>query len=605
MFKTLFSLLAVTLLCFGESSAQEISVIQNTSNRQITSLNGSWKYIVDPYDNGYYSYRYTPRSDGFFKDAKPKGPSDLVEYSFDKSQTLHVPGDWNSQNDKLFFYEGTIWYRKLFDYQLPEGKRLFVHFGAANYKARVYLNGELIGTHEGGFTPFDFEITDKVKAKGNDLVVMVNNNRHLDAIPTVITDWWNYGGLTRDVDLVEVPSTFINNYKVQLDPEANRTVKTHVQLDGSQPGEEITLDIPELKIQKMIKTDASGTADFEVKAGKNMTYWSPKNPKLYTVRIRSGQDTVSDQIGFRTIATQGTDILLNGQPVFLRGICIHEEAPLREGRAYSDEDARVLLTWAKELGANFVRLAHYPHNEHMLKMADKMGIMVWSEIPVYWTIQWDNQQTLNLAKQQLSEVITRDQNHASIILWSMANETPRSDQRLKFISSLAQHTRDLDNTRLVTAALELKYADKNTLLINDPLGKYLDVLGVNEYIGWYDGPPAKADRLSWKSIYNKPMVISEFGGGAKYGNHGPDNERWTEEYQAEIYRHQTKMLQRIPFLAGMNPWILQDFRSPRRQLPDIQDFYNRKGLISDRGFKKEAYYVLQDFYQKLKEQSDN
>ena len=129
---------------------------------------------------------------------------------------------------------------------------------------------------------------------------------------------------------------------------------------------------------------------------------------------------------------RGTDILLNGRPIFLRGICIHEEAPLRGGRAYSREDALTLLGWAKELGANFVRLAHYPHNEFMVREADRMGIMVWSEIPVYWTIQWENPATLENARNQLKEMIARDKNRAAVVIWSVANETPLSDARFRF-----------------------------------------------------------------------------------------------------------------------------------------------------------------------------
>ncbi len=131
------------------------------------------------------------------------------------------------------------------------------------------------------------------------------------------------------------------------------------------------------------------------------------------------------------------------------------------------------------------------------------------------------------------------------------------------------------------------------------LGEYLDVLGCNEYVGWYDGLPAKADGLTWKVALNKPLVISEFGGDALFGRHGDKSVRWTEEYQKDVYEHQIAMLRKIPSLRGMSPWILTDFRSPRRPLPGIQDFYNRKGLISSRGERKQAFFVLQNFYREL------
>src|SRR6185295_6986888 len=156
----------------------------------------------------------------------------------------------------------------------------------------------------------------------------------------------------------------------------------------------------------------------------------PEDPKLYQVIISSRDYSLSDRIGFRSIEARGADILLNGKPMFLRGISIHEESPLRGGRAFSEDDARMLLTWAKELGCNFVRLAHYPHNEHIIRIADEMGIMVWSEIPVYWTVLWENPETFANARNQLEENITRDKNRASVILWSVANETPVNDARV-------------------------------------------------------------------------------------------------------------------------------------------------------------------------------
>jgi beta-glucuronidase len=581
--------------------AQQVGLITNTEGRKMMSLDGQWQVIVDPYESGYYDYRYQPSDNGYFKNAKPKSKSDLIEYDFDKSATLKVPGDWNTQTDQLFFYEGTVWYKKSFDYQRRPDTRLFVYFGAANYFADVYLNGEKLGQHEGGFTPFNFEVTKLVRDTGNFLVVKVDNKRRRDAVPTLMTDWWNYGGLTREVKLIETPATFVNDYMVQLQRGSRDHVTGWVKLAGDKLTQKVSVRIPEAGVTKTFTADGSGLAAIDFNA--DLKLWSPKNPKLYEVFIEAETDRVRDLIGFRSIETRGTDILLNGQPIFLRGVCIHEEAPLRGGRAYSREDAVTLLSWAKELGANFVRLAHYPHNEFMIREADRMGIMVWSEIPVYWTIQWENPATLENARNQLGEVIARDKNRAAIVIWSVANETPLSDARLSFLRNLISHARTLDPTRLLSAAMERHYLDDKTQMIDDPLAEYLDVLGCNEYVGWYDGLPEKADGLEWKSKYQKPLVMSEFGGDALFGHHGDALTRWTEEYQEDIYQHQIGMLKRIPFLRGTSPWILMDFRSPRRPLPGIQDFWNRKGLISDRGERKKAFYVMQRWYQELQERS--
>lgn len=579
--------------------AQQIALIANTDGRKTISLDGQWQTIVDPYESGYYNYRYQPSENGYFKNAKPKNKSELIEYDFDASSSLKVPSDWNTQADEFFFYEGTIWYKKSFDYQRKPNTRLFVYFGAANYVADVYLNGEKLGQHEGGFTPFNFEITKVVRDTGNFLIVKVDNKRRRDAVPTLMTDWWNYGGLTRQIKLIETPGTFVHDYSIQLQKGSRNRISGWVRLNGDKLSQKITIRIPEAGISKSFTTDASGLASIDLNA--DLKLWSPETPKLYDVRIEAETDQVSDQIGFRSIETRGTEILLNGRPIFLRGVCIHEEAPFRGGRANSREDAQILLGWAKELGANFVRLAHYPHNEFMVREADRLGIMVWSEIPVYWTIQWENPATFENARNQLSEMIARDKNRAAVVIWSVANETPLSDARLTFLKNLISHGRDLDPTRLFSAAMERHYLNPTTQMIDDPLGEYLDVLGCNEYVGWYDGPPEKADGLEWKSKYQKPLVISEFGGDALYGHHGDPAARWTEEYQESIYKHQIAMLKRIPFVRGTAPWILMDFRSPRRPLPKIQDYWNRKGLISNRGEKKKAFYVMQQWYRELQE----
>src|SRR5258706_1835823 len=346
-------------------------------------------------------------------------------------------------------------------------------------------------------------------------------------------------------------------------------------------------------------------AEFSV-SDKRLQLSSPDHPKLYKVEIESGSDAskdkIEDEIGFRSIEVRGHEVLLNGAPIFLRGVSIHEEAPYRSGRANSEDDAKTLLGWAKELGANFVRLAHYPHNEHMLRMADRMGLMVWSEIPVYWDIRWDNPATLANAENQLTANITRDTNRASIAIWSVGNETPVTDARTKFMQSLVKTARALDSTRLLSAALQVQHRDGTTRMIDDPLGADLDVLGCNEYIGWYEGKPEDADKANWKSPYDKPLIMSEFGGSALSGLHGNSDARFTEEYQEDLYKHQVAMLDRIPFLRGTSPWILMDFRSPRRLLPGIQDYYNRKGLVSDQGEKKKVFYVLQKWYQQKQTQ---
>lgn len=597
--KSKIVLCCLAVLALSKTNAQNEGLypqIINVNNRDIISLEGSWKTIVDPFENGYYDYRLNPSRSGYFLDQENNDKKRLQEYNFATDKSLFVPGDWNTQRPELYYYEGTVWYRKRFEINNIENeKRYFLYFGAVNYEARIYLNGKPIGVHIGGFTPFNIDVTDKIKIGENSLVVKADNRRKPEGVPTVNADWWNFGGITRQVSLVTTPKTFIRDYMIQLDKGNNKLIKGWIQLDSAQQGEKVTLKIPELSIEKTVITDDKGYATVEITV-KKLTLWSPKNPKLYTVTLSTNSDKTSDQIGFRTIETKGTDILLNGEKIFCRGISIHEETAFNSGRAYNEEQSLTLLNWAKELGCNFVRLAHYPHNEFMIRTAERLGLMVWSEIPVYWTIHWLNPATYTNAETQLTDMITRDKNRANIIIWSIANETPVGNARLNFLTKLANKTRELDNTRLVAAAMEKEELSRNQLTVHDPLGNVLDLISFNQYVGWYDGNWEKCDLVNWTFDINKPVFVSEFGGGAKYGLHGSDKELFTEEYQEKLYEKNIEMLKRIKGLAGTTPWILKDFRSPRRHLPEIQDEFNRKGLVSDQGQRKKAFFVLQKWY---------
>lgn len=572
--------------------------IAEVSGRSCTDLCGDWDAIVDQYDNGWYNYRMKVKkpSSTFFADKHYYSePEKLVEYDFDCSDTLRVPGDWNTQDPRFYYYEGTIWYRKTFDFVPDASKRYFVHFGAVNYEAIVAVNGTILGRHVGGFTPFGFEITDLLLEGSNSLIVKVNNNRYKDAVPTLNCDWWNFGGITREVRIVEVPRTFIREFGVNLSRCGNR-IEGWAVLDGTgSAGERISLSIPELGVSVPAVTDASGRAVFCVSARPQK--WSPSDPKLYEVMFSSTDDSISDKVGFRIVSTDGTKLLLNGKPVFCKGIAIHEET-IGEGcgRAWNREQSRALLLEAKRLGCNFVRLAHYPHNENMTRLADSLGIMVWSEIPVYWTISWTNSATYENAENQLFEMISRDRNRASIIIWSVANETPKSHERTAFLGSLMDKARTLDGTRLVSAAMEKVSLGDGCYSVEDELLSKADIISFNEYIGWYDGRPEKCLVAKWTFPVKKPVIVTELGAGVKAGYHAGKDVYFSEEYAVEVYRAQLEMLSRMPGLAGICPWILKDFRSPRRQLHGIQDDFNRKGLLSETGQVKDAWYVLRDWY---------
>jgi beta-glucuronidase len=580
------------LLLVGGIASQAQSLLTDIPGRSKITLDGAWETIVDANDAGTNGWK------PIWKDQRPTGKSDFYEYEFNPSRTLQVPGDWNSQQRELTYYEGTIWYNKKFRFVKRAHLREFLYFSAVNYECEVYVNHRKIGGHEGGFTPFQFEVTDQLIDGDNSIIVRVNNSRRANGIPARNFDWWNYGGITRDVYIVETPDAHIQDYFIQLAKANSRLIRGWVLLAGAgKPVADIS--IPELGIHFEAGAKEGDTAFFEIPARPNL--WSPENPKLYQVVVTTSTDTLRESIGFRNIAVSGTDILLNGHPIFLRGVNIHEEIPQRASRAWSEADARQLLNWAKELGCNFVRLTHYPHNEYMVRLADELGILLWEEIPLWQEIEFGNPAVIHMANNMLREMIGRDKNRCAIILWSLSNETSPSALRNQALIELAAQGRKWDSTRLFTSAFNHLKSEGNVMTINDPVGEALDVLAVNEYLGWYVPWPPDLEPVIWKSIYQKPLIMSEFGGEALYGVHGPADSlsSWSEESQEAIYRKQVAMFKQIPFLRGTAPWILADFRSPLRMHPIYQNGWNRKGLLGNNGLRKKAWYVMYQYYREL------
>ena len=591
-------LLALGVLIYSSisdfNSVYAQSAMINVSARHCTNLNGKWQVIIDPAGAG--DWRQV------WKEKKPEKKTDFFEYSFEGGPVFNVPGDFNSQMTELKYFEGTVWYKKSFDYNPDKNKRLFLHFGAVNYLADVYLNGNLLGKHEGGFTPFQFEITNSVHNGGNSIVVRVNNQRLKDGIPGLGFDWFNYGGITRDVNLVETDNSFISDYFIQLKKHSFNEVQGWVKLNGAHSRQNVEIKIPELKIVYKSKSDDTGLA--EVKFSSGFDLWSPENPRLYKIIIQCETDTIVDNIGFRSIEAKGSKILLNGKPVFLKGINIHEENPFRAARAFSESDASILLTWAKELGCNMVRLAHYPHNEYMIRLAEKMGIMVWDEIPVYQQVEFSTPGVSDKIDLMMREMVNRDKNRCGVIVWSLSNETSPSPSRDRALVNLSDKCRQLDSTRLITSVINDQHYNNNAINVWDTLYRHFDIISLNEYLGWYVPWQGRPEDVKWNFVCkDKPIVISEFGGEALYGNNkGPKDEAasWSEEYQEQIFKDQVEMLKAIPDLSGTFPWLLVDYRSPGRMHPVYQNGWNRKGLLSDHGDKKKAWYILKAYYESTK-----
>lgn len=583
-------ILAILIILFCNYLQAQTAMV-NVQSRHLTSLNGKWNVLLDPGNIGGWKK--------FWIEPKPQKKTDFFEYSFDGAPELNVPGDFNSQLCELTFYEGSVWYKKMFTVSQKKDSRQFLHFGAVNYIADVYLNEEKLGSHEGGFTPFQFEITDKIKEGDNTLIVKVDNHRLENGIPGYGYDWLNYGGITRDVNIIETRNTYIDDYSIQLKKGSLNNVLGWIQLNGEKSEQKIKVKIPELNIVYKTRTDDKGFA--KVEFSSHFKLWSPESPKLYKVIIESETDSIVDEIGFRSIEVKGSEVLLNKKPIFIKAVNIHEENPLKKSRAYSLDEAKLLLNSAKELGCNLVRLAHYPHNENMIKEAEKMGLMVWNELPVYQHIQFSDSLVPKKMETMLKEMIRRDKNRCGVVIWSLSNETySTTPNRNKALIDLTGKCKAIDSTRLVTHVINTQGYNNNSFNVTDTLYNYSDLIAINEYIGWYIPWQGKPSEVKWKIDFsNKPVFISEFGGEALYGNKNvPTDEAssWSEEYQEQIYKDQIEMFNTIPNLIGVCPWLLYDYRSLGRMHPVYQKGYNRKGLISDGGEKKKAWYIMNEYY---------
>lgn len=591
MKKAVFLLLLACNLSIVTATAAT-DYINNVYGRKYRSLNGKWAAIVDLYDAG--------GKIPVYKNPKPEKREHFYEYSFEGGLRLNVPGDWNSQAPELKMYEGTVWYAQHFEYEKQSGRQVLC-FGGVSNRCNVYLNGEKVCDHEGAFTEFQADVTNLLKEGDNFLCVEVNNTRKKEAIPAMSFDWWNYGGITRDVMLVSVPEVYISDYVIQLDKHLADVVDVKVELSKPIAGQRVRVEIPELKQSLSLNTDQKGIAQTRVKV-KGLKRWEPGNPKLYGVTLITENDKVVDEIGFRNIEVNGTRVLLNGKETFLKSISFHEEIPQRMGRACSKADALMLLNEARELGVNMVRLAHYQQNEYIVREAEKMGIMLWQEIPVWQAIDFANEETLQKASNMLRETIRRDRNRCADCFWGIANETKNTPERNAFLSELLKVGKDMDTTRLFVAAYDLAAysAEKDKFVMEDDFYQNLDLIGINKYMGWYAAWPKEPSAIEWDVVRNKPLFISEFGCEALYGQHGDCEvaSSWSEEYQALLYKRNIEMFKNIPNLCGVSPWILYDFRSPTRLHPTNQDGWNRKGLVSDQGQRKQAWYIMKEYFEK-------
>jgi Beta-galactosidase/beta-glucuronidase len=584
---------------------------QQNHVRNTLDLSGIWDFQTDPEEVGVQQSWYKG-----LKQARP----------------IAVPGSWNEQYEELFNYLGLAWYlKRSYVPSSWKGQRIFLRVGSANYFARVYVNGQEVGSHEGGHLPFAFEITDLVQWNAEN-VFAISVENHLTAtrvpsgnirsplgpaasFPPTTFDFFPFAGLHRPVVLYTTPANYIEDITVVTDIEGDTgKVKVSVQLNEPFSGQgRLSLAGAEAPLEGVLDfQDGRGTSQILVPKAR---FWSDTDPYLYQLSISAGEDFYSLPIGIRTIAVKDGTLLLNGRPVKLNGFGRHEDF-IASGRGLNlplmVKDYQ-LMRW---VGANSYRTSHYPYSEEEMQLADREGFLIIDETPAV-SLQFENEENaaarLKVCQQQLSELIARDKNHPSVIAWSVANEPMPArfgfmasgdsnepdhsiERGKRFLDTLLQQARELDPSRLVTLVT----------LMGGPSSwmENCDFICMNRYWGWYvlGGQLDKALAGLEKELdgvweeWHKPIVMTEFGADTMAGMHGHPNVMWTEEYQADLVRGHLAIAERKPYIAGMQIWNFADFAAVQSIMR--VGGLNMKGVFTRTRTPKMAAHVLREFWRK-------
>lgn len=553
--------------------------------RKTSLLDGPWDFVTDPENQGL--------AEKWF-----------LNFPLQNARRMHVPACWNNEIG-LYSYEGVAWYRQFVEASRTQHTRLVFH-GVLGH-ADVYLDGRHLGYHYGGFSPFEIVLPDLSKGR-HELVVRTDNTHTRDTIPLDKVDWYHYGGIIRSVEWQELPAVYIQKLKVDYAVEFTgpSAVLNLVAELKSLAGQTTTVtlqwsrdNITFLTTEVIIPPGQAITVNEQV-SWDQVKLWDTQNPNLYLLGLQTGQDDLYDRVGFRTVEVKAGRILLNRQPVLLKGVNRHEEHP-EWGFAFPPRLMSKDLDIIQKLGCNFVRGSHYPNSQYFMDLLDERGILFWEEIPLWGYPQevLTDQVILSRALQMNQEMIERDYNRPSVIMWGTQNEMDtRGKEGLALVEAIAGLVRSLDKTRLVTGA---------TMFPLDDITLHLyDVIGINQYFGWYRGNnedwPNFLEQFhtyaAGKGAGDRPIIMSEFGGAAIYGSRGWEDDRmFSEEYQATILSKALNSFFADPKIAGTCIWQYADIRSDTRRFRDRARGFNNKGLVNEYRQPKHSYWSVQQIYQ--------
>ncbi len=584
--------------------------IQNNVRNRL-DLSGIWDFKIDPQAVG--------ERNGWFN-------------GLSEARPIAVPGSWNEQYEDIFNYFDLAWYvKRTYIPSSWRGQRVFIRVGSACYYGTVYINGEKAGSHEGGHLPFAFEITNLIKwDEENIIAISVENTLKPTRVPAgnmntalgpfasfprTTYDFFPFAGIHRPVVLYSVPQTHIEDVTVVTGINgAEGRVKVTARLNEPVTASgAVTLSGSSKLVQAQVLFREGGVE--AILTVPNARFWSPADPYLYELTIQTESDRYSLQVGIRTIEVQGKRILLNGQPVQLNGFGRHEDF-IASGKGLNlplmIKDYQ-LMRWT---GANSYRTSHYPYSEEEMQLADREGFLIIDEIPAV-SLQFENEENvaerLRMCLQQIEELIARDKNHPSVVMWCVANEPMPASLNLGtlgvnnendptvargkvFLDTLMRRARQLDPTRLVSLVT----------VMGGPTSwmEQGDVVCMNRYWGWYvlggelDKALASLEQeldTVWE-MWHKPILMTEFGADTMAGMHGHPNVMWTEEYQADYMRGHLSLAARKEYIVGMQLWNFADFAAVQSIMR--VGGLNMKGVFTRTRTPKMAAHVLREFWAK-------
>ena len=562
---------------------------QRNKNRHFVDLSGFWEFKLDPDD---------------------KGVRENWVNGFNYGTPIAVPASWNDQFAEDRDFLGPSWYQLIFKKPWDwKNKKTMIRFGSVNYLSDVWLNGETVGHHEGGHLPFEYDISNKIVSGDNVLVVRVDGrllDNHVPPrgrpmnYPQSNFDFYPFCGIHRPVLLYAIPIEGLRDVTVRTSIKDTTgildvSIETvglddiHMNLSLKGFGSEITNTS---KIQQNIQK-----ITLEVKQAK---FWDMKTPNLYDLTVDIVKDNAiidsySLKVGIRTIEVKGDKLLLNGKPIYLTGFGRHEDFPIT-GRGYVPAVIIKDYSLMRWVGANSFRTSHYPYSEQMMDLADRLGFLIIDEIPAVGLTFGKNviERQLELCNQYIEELIKRDKNHPSVIMWSLANEPHSSMRSREFFKILYDNARNLDGTRPITIV--------HMMGVKDKAFEFSDVLCLNRYYGWYTQPgrideaceilSEEIDKVYEK--HRKPIILSEFGADTIPGWHSQPPEMFSEEYQTEFLRKYIEVCRSKSYVIGEHVWNLCDFKTSQGIMR--MGSMNHKGVFTRDRRPKMAAHVLRSLW---------